>query len=103
MAKRLTREQKQNQAVIDLINKMFEIAGHQVTYDDVKDRQDNWFQEWTMTVEQNEEWQEWGRKYLMKTLRIPSKRAEMEMQWASLGWGLKFSNMEEYLANKTKE
>jgi hypothetical protein len=39
----------------------------------------------------------------MKTLRIPSKRAEMEMQWASLGWGLKFSNMEEYIANKTKE
>ncbi len=41
---------------------MFEIAGHQVTYDDVKDRKDDWFQQWTMTVEQNEEWQEWGRK-----------------------------------------
>ncbi len=36
MAKRLTREQKKEQAVIDLVNKMFEIAGHQVTYDDVK-------------------------------------------------------------------
>jgi len=103
MAKRLTQEQKQNQAVIDLVNKMFEIAGHQVTYDDVKDRQDNWFQEWTMTVEQNEEWQEWGRKYFMKKFRIPSKRAEREMQWAGLAWGLKFSNMEEYMANKTKE
>ena len=103
MAKRLTREQKQNQAVIDLVNKMFEIAGHQVTYDDIKDRQDNWFQEWTMTVEQNEEWQEWGRKYLMKLFRMSSKRAEIEMQWACLGWGLKFSNIEEYIANKIKE
>jgi hypothetical protein len=56
-----------------------------------------------MTVEQNEEWQEWGRKYFMKKFRMPSKRAEMEMQWASLAWGLKFSNMEEYIANKTKE
>jgi len=97
MAKRLTREQKQEQAVIDLINKMFEIAGHQVTYDDVKDRQDNWFQEWTMTVEQNVEWQKWGKKYLMKALRIPAYRAEFEMQWASLAWGLKFSNMDEYI------
>ena len=102
MAK-ISRDQKREQAVIDLVNKMFEIAGHQVTYDDVKDRQDNWFQEWTMTVEQNEEWQEWGRKYLMKALRIPSKRAEMEMQWASLGWGLKFSNMEDYMKSKTEE
>jgi hypothetical protein len=40
MVKRLTREQKQDQAVINLVNKMFEIAGHQVTYDDVKDRQE---------------------------------------------------------------
>jgi len=102
MAKRLTREQKKEQAVIDIINKMFEIAGHQVTYDDIKDRKDDWFQQWTMTVEQNEEWKEWGKKYLMKLLRIPAYRAKMEMQWASLSWGLKFSNMEDYLKKENK-
>jgi hypothetical protein len=91
----MNREQKKEQAVIDLINKMFEIAGHQVTYDDIKDRKDDWFTQWTMTIEQNDEWKEWGRKYLMKTLRLPSHRAKMEMQWASLAWGLKFSNWKE--------
>ena len=92
MAKRLTREQKKDQALIDLINKMFEIAGHQVTYDDVKDRKDNWFQEWTMTMAQGVEWQEWGEKYLRKHLRMSAKKAELEMQWASLAWGLKYSD-----------
>ena len=92
MAKRLTREQKKDQALIDLINKMFEIAGHQVTYDDVKDRKDNWFQEWTMTMAQGDEWRAWGEKYLKKQLRLTAKSAELEMQWASLAWGLKYSD-----------
>jgi hypothetical protein len=41
---RLTREQKKEKAVEDLINQMFIIAGHDVTFEDVKTRQDNWFQ-----------------------------------------------------------
>ncbi len=38
--KRLSREEKKEKAVIDLINQMFIIAGHDVTYDNIlgKDR-----------------------------------------------------------------
>jgi len=43
MGKRLSYEEKKNQSVIDLINKMFEIAGYDVKYDDIKDRQDDWY------------------------------------------------------------
>ena len=71
--KRLTREQKLEKAVVDLINEMFKIAGHQVTYDDIKDRKDNWFQEWTMTKQQYNEWIKWGKKYLMKNLKMYAK------------------------------
>jgi len=92
MAKRLSRQEKREHVIINLINKMFEIAGHPVTFDDIKDRKDNWFQEWTMTIEQNDQWKEWGKKYLMKNLRINAKLAEREMVWVSLQWGLKFSN-----------
>ena len=92
MKKRLSRPEKYQKAIIDLINKMFEIAGHDVSYDDVKDREDAWFQEWTMTFEQSEEWKKWGKKYLMKELRMYSKMAEREMSMISLMWGLKFSN-----------
>jgi hypothetical protein len=41
MAKRLTKQEKWNKASEDLINKMFEIAGHNVTYDDIKGRTDD--------------------------------------------------------------
>ena len=52
--KRLTREQKWEQAVVDLINQMFIIAGHDVTYNDVLGKE-KWFMEYSMTVEQSEE------------------------------------------------
>jgi hypothetical protein len=90
--KRLTREQKHEQAVVDLINKMFEIAGHQVTYDDIKDRKDDWYCQWEMTVEQNEEWKNWGEQYLKKVFKLNKTYAEREMAMVSLMWGLKFSN-----------
>ena len=93
MAKRLSRQEKREHVIINLINKMFEIAGHPVTFDDIKDRKDNWFQEWTMTIEQNDQWKAWGKKYLIKNLRINAKLADREMAWVSLQWGLKFSNL----------
>ena len=92
MAKKRTRQQKADQAIVDIINKMFEIAGHPVTFDDIRDRKDNWYTQWTMTIDQNDEWQAWGKKYLMKTFRAPAKLAEREMAMASLQWGLKFSD-----------
>ena len=93
--KRLTREQKKEKAVVDLINQMFIIAGHNVTYDDILGVED-WFTKYTMTVEQGEEFQKWGKKYLMKELRMRAKQAEKEMLWINLQWGLKYSNWEDY-------
>lgn len=82
---------KRNTQIISetLINKMFEIAGHQVTFEDIKDRKDNWYQQWTMTEAQNQEWIEWGIEYIRKQLKINKKLAEREMGWINLGWGLK--------------
>ena len=60
------RKNKDEIIVETMINKMFEIAGHNVTFEDIKGRTDNWYQQWTMTEEQNQEWREWGIKYLKK-------------------------------------
>jgi hypothetical protein len=100
MTKRLSREQKREKAIVDIINKMFEVAGHSVTYDDVRGRKDNWFQQWTMTVKQNEEWKVWGTEYLRKELRMNKKRASVEMDWMSLMWGLKFSDFDKINLDK---
>jgi outer membrane lipopolysaccharide assembly protein LptE/RlpB len=97
--KRLSREQKREKAVVDLINQMFIIAGHNVTYQDVVGV-DNWFKDYTMTVEQGDELKKWGKKYLMKNLNMYAKQAEKEMLWFNLQWGLTYSNWEEY--NKLK-
>ena len=97
--KRLSREEKREKAVVDLINQMFIIAGHDVTYQDVVGV-DNWFKDYTMTVEQSDELKKWGKKYLMKNLNMYAKQAEKEMLWFNLQWGLTYSNWEEY--NKLK-
>ena len=93
--KRLNRQQKKEKAVIDLINQMFIIAGHNVTYDDTVGV-DKWFEKYSMTVEQSEEFKKWGKKYLMKNLQMWAASAEKEMMWFNLQWGLTYSNWEDY-------
>lgn len=92
MAKRLTRQEKIEKMVVDIINEMFRIAGHEVTYNDIKDRKDNWFSQWTMTEAQNDEWIKWGKKYIQKNLNMYARQAEKEMLWINLMWGLKLSD-----------
>ncbi len=93
--KRLTREQKKEKAVIDLINQMLAMAGHDVTYEHILGVE-KWFQKYTMTVEQGEEFKKWGKKYLMKNLQMRADAAEKEMMWFNVMWGLTYSNWEEY-------
>ena len=94
-APRLTKQQKREQAVIELLNQMFVIAGHSVTYEDIKGRTDNWWAEWTMTVNQADQWKAWGIEYLRKNLKINKTLAEKEMQWMNVQWGLKYSDWNE--------
>lgn len=91
-APRLTKWQKREQAVIDLINQMFVIAGHCVTYEDIKGRTDNWWLDWSMTMAQGDEWKEWGIDYLRKNLKLNKFLAEKEMGWVNLQWGLTYSD-----------
>ena len=90
--KRLTREQKKEKAMIDIVNKMFEIAGHDVNYDDIVGV-DKWYQKYTMTFEQGEQLKEWGKQYLMRELKLRAAYAEKEMQWFNVQWGLTYSNL----------
>jgi hypothetical protein len=90
--KRLSREEKSQMFLVDVINKMFEIAGHHITYGDIKDRKDNWFQQWEMTYEQGENWKQWGILEIKKRLKMNQHLAEREMAMINLMWGLKYSN-----------
>lgn len=86
--KRQTKEEKRDQLIIELIDSMFQIAGHPVTYEDIKDRKDNWFQQWTITESQYDQWKVQGETQIKKSLRVTSKAAKKEMAWVGLMWGL---------------
>jgi hypothetical protein len=90
MAKRLSYEQKKEKLMIDLINKMFEIAGHNVTFEDIKDRKDDWYNQWTMTEDQYNQWRKWGVKQIKKVTKLTDVYADREMAMIGLNWGLKF-------------
>ena len=83
---------KERQLLKELIDKMFEIAGHNLKFEDVEGRTDNWFQQYAMTEIQNEEWKEWGTKLLAKKRRYGKKLADREMRMLDLYCGLKISN-----------
>ena len=85
----MTSQEKSIQVARDPINKMFEIAGHNMKYEDVIGRTDDWYTQYTMTESQNEEWRKWGTEYLRKKKRWTKKMAEREMAMVDLYCGLK--------------
>lgn len=73
----------------EIINKMFLISGHDVTFEDVKDRHDDWYNQYTMTLEQEEEWMNWMVQYLRKEKRCSKEFAKRSAAWVNLMFGLK--------------
>jgi len=86
------KENKKKLIIKELIDKMFEIAGHPLKFEDVEGRTDNWFQEYTMTEDQNKEWKDWGIKLLKKKKRYNNYLADLEIRMLDLYCGLKISD-----------
>lgn len=93
MKKRMTYEQKKEQSLKDIINQMFEIAGHSVRYDDLLGRTDDWFTQYTMTEQQYDEWKSWSEQYLRTNLKMSKIEAGKNMGWIGLMYGLKVSDL----------
>jgi hypothetical protein len=94
MKKPRKRRPTPEETVRTIINKMFEIAGHNATYDDVTNRTDNWWEEWTMTMAQDQEWKDWMTDYYKKECKLAPKLASRQAAMCSLMWGLKLSDYE---------
>ena len=80
--------------VKDIINTMFIIAGHDVTYEEIKDRKDKWYEEWTMTSEQEDKWMEWMVGYFRKHRKLTVRYAQTSASMYNLMWGLKVNRPE---------
>ena len=90
--KRVEQRTKETKLLKELIDKMFEIAGHDLKFEDVEGRKDMWFQQYTMTEAQNKEWREWGTKHIKKKNGYYLKTAAREMAFLDLYCGLKRSD-----------
>lgn len=75
-----------------LINKMFEYAHVPQTYNDIKDRKDDWYFEHTMTTEQSNAFKDYAIRYLKRELKTGYYKADTEYQWFDLMYGLRVSD-----------
>ena len=75
-----------------VINKMFDIAGHDVCYEDIVDRKDDWYRDWEMTEQQAKDWMKWMVEFFKTECKYPTKIAEREAAMINLMWGLKYRN-----------
>jgi hypothetical protein len=89
----MKKQDKDKLILKELIDKMFEIAGHDLKFEDVEGRTDNWFQQYTMTEIQNEEWRDWGIDLIMKKRRYNRYLADREIRMLDLYCGLKISDI----------
>lgn len=84
---------KHSRSIVEhLINKMFEYAHIPQTYDDIKDRKDEWYKEFTMTQEESDAFKDYAIRYLRRELKTGYYKADTEYQWFDLMWGLRISD-----------
>ena len=86
----MSKYNKQELIVIELINLMFKIAGYDVSFFDILEMGSKWNTGFTMTKEQEKLWMKEGEKLIAKKLKyITKESARKEMDWVNLMWGLK--------------
>lgn len=84
-----TKKKTEEEMIREIINVMFVIAGHDVGFDDVVDRKDQWYYDWTMTEEQERKFIEWLTGYIRKNKGYPKSIALRHATMINLMWGLK--------------
>lgn len=86
----MKKEKDPTVIVKNILNKMLEHHGVNFTYVMEHQKIDElpWFQYYTMTPNQHEEWKDWVLNYL-KTTNIPKSRYKTQFMWLDLMWGLK--------------
>lgn len=73
----------------DLLNAMFTIAGHNVTFDDVTKEPDGYYNRYTWTPEQEKEWMSWATDYVKKHGKYRATYADRQVAMFNLSYGLR--------------
>jgi len=84
-------KEKDQEMIETLINKMFEIAGYDLKYSDIKDREDEWYNTYTMTPYQNIQWRDWGVAFIRQRYGKTKTVSISQMDWLDSTYGLRIS------------
>ena len=87
----MNRNEKIEKFGKDAINKMLEIGGHEVRFDDVLEIPE-WYKTYTWTTEQEQLFADWYVSETRKRFRWTVKLAKKELTWFMLMWGLYVEN-----------
>ena len=72
-----------------IIDKMFEISNHSITYKSLLGRTDPWYTQYEMTKEQEQQWLEYGISYIRSEMKLPKYIAKDKMAYIHIMYGLK--------------
>ncbi len=83
---------KIDQTIKEILENMMSIAGYDLKYEDLLKEEDGWWSRYTMNSEQRDRWVKDSIKVLRNNLKWPKYKAEKQMGWIELMWGLKISD-----------
>ena len=84
-----TKKKTEEEVSKELMNAMFTIAGHDVTFDDVVKEPEGYYDRYTWTPEQEKEWISWAIDHVKKTLKHRATYADREVSMFNLCYGLR--------------
>ena len=75
----------------EILSMMFNVVN--VNFQSIKKscRGNNWFMKHTWSKEQEQKFEQWLKKFLMKKLRMPAKMAIEYAKWFTFDYGWKYS------------
>ena len=83
------KRQTKAETLNDLVNGMFIAAGYNLSIDDVRDSSDNWFDKYTWTKDQQQDFTSWAIDYMKRKLNYSTREAARQVSWFILGYGLR--------------
>ena len=84
-----TKKKTEQEVAKDLINAMFTIAGHDVTFDDIVKEPEGYYNRYTWTPEQEKEWMSWATEHVKKHSRYRATYVDKQVAMFNLSYGLR--------------
>ena len=81
--------EKKYQLIQELLEKMFEYAGHYPPNQNLRETKRDWYNNYHISKEAKKLWMNWATNRLQSEMGLTHSRAELEIQMLDVSFGLK--------------